>query len=302
MTGLSYGSMRAANRPEATRHPAGSLRAKLRRNPLAAAASARTLSAVSAFFLVGCVPTGAPPRAVSYELAPRLVSPPPKPRCSARSLATKTLWAGSIVARLPATREISGRRLVREEWALCGALDSERCFDWARNAATERGRIEGLVPDVEQGSIRRGRLWTFEIGHQNVAYLFGSNQELVSYLRPFRNRDDERPAIVDVADAVEPRFHRMVVRYFEPERTLQVPASIWTLEFDRSEQGASDAMLAISDLEEEGIDVEPKSRQEFVDEARAAAQGVLTLPFTGHSAPSDGPPVSVELIVHCHVD
>lgn len=288
MTALSYGPMRAAieERPEAVRPRAKKL----------------ALSMLGALVLAGCAASSVPLRSAGSALAPRLVTPPHGGRCSERALANKRLWAGAIVARVPVEQELTGRRLVREEWALCGGLDTEQCFDWARNAGTERGRAEGLLVDVEQGSTRRGRLWTFDLGHENVAFLFSTNQELVSYLRPYRARDQAHPAILDVAEAVEPRFHRMVVRYFEPERPVRTPASIWTIEFERSEQGASDALLAVADLEREGIAIEAGSRAVFADAARDAARGVLTLPFTGHAAPPDGPPVSAELLVYCPID
>lgn len=248
----------------------------------------------------GCAPAPSPKVAAAFDPSPRLVPAPARPACNAKRLATVAPWAGAIVARAPSTRTVRGRRLVREEWALCGALPAEGCWDWARNTATERGRREHLSVEVSQGAVRHGELWTFELDRQNVALLFQDNQELVRWVRSF-DGGSIRPAILDRAQVVEPRFHRMVVRYYD-EDAPEVPGSTWSFRFDHSERDAGDALLAIEDLEREGIDLDAESRADLSDAVREAGSGIVTLPYIGPASPLTGPPVTVELRVHCHVD
>lgn len=247
---------------------------------------------VSGLLLAGC--SGATPQPASIPVdLPRIVDSPEPRTCTAADLERVSPWIGRILHREPSLGEGYVRPRVREQWAVCGRLDRAACARWAEEAAAKRAARDGLVAEVAPGRRDIGRLWTFELGSRVETRLFRNNGAAAAFLRT--RAPGETFNLLSAHRAVEPRSYRLEIVYREPEKHGSYPMSTWTWLVPRSVAAASDALLALDDLEEHGIQVSNRW-----DVQRALEHGLgETIRTVAGPAEPEGPPIEITVPVYC---
>ncbi len=233
------------------------------------------------------------PASIAVEL-PRIVDSPEPKTCSASELEHVTPWIGEITHREPGTGEGWVNTRVREQWAICGQLERAACTRWAEAAAAKRAERDGLVAEVLPGTRTIGRLWTFEIGNRLESRLFRNNGAASAFLRT--RAPSEGFTFLSSHKAIEPRNYRLEIVYREPETKKPYPTSKWTWQVPRSPAAASDALLALEDLESHGIYA---SDTWGVQRTLEKGTGADVRPIAG-PAVADGPPIEVVVDVYCN--
>ena len=233
------------------------------------------------------------PASIPLDL-PRIVDSPEPRTCTADDLQRVSPWIGKVTQREASSEEGWQQARVREQWAICGQLDQAACLRWAETAATKRAERDGLVAEVVPATRTIGRLWTFEIGERLESRLFRNNGAASAFLRA--RRADERFNFLSSHKAVEPRNYRLDIVYREPETKKPYPTSKWTWQVPRSAAAASDALLALEDLEARGIYA---SDTWSVQRALEDATGTEVRPIAG-PADAEGPPIEVTVSVYCN--
>ncbi len=252
----------------------------------------KPLIMAGALLLGGCAAT-AQPASLPIEL-PRIVDSPEPTTCTADDLQRVSPWIGKITHREAGSATGWQPARVREQWAICGQLDQAACTRWAEAAAAKRAERDGLVAEVLPATRTVGRLWTFEIGERLESRLFRNNGAASAFLRA--RRADEPFLFLTSQKAVEPRNYRLEIVYREPHQKTPYATSRWTWEVPRSVAAASDALLALEDLEAHGIHI---SNAWNVRRSLEDATGAEVRPVAG-PVEADGPPIEVEVNVYCN--
>ena len=196
----------------------------------------------------------AKPLPASLERAPRLVESPEPKICSRETLARAAPWIGTILRRVETTIEVDSSPRVSEQWVICGLLDTEACLQWANLVSGEHVAREGLLAEVSPGKRMRGKLWTFDLGDRTESRLFSNNGAASAYLRT--RPTNELRTFVSSSSVTEPRPYRVEIAYRKPWQRVSRPAVVWTWQLPRSKVAASDALLALEDLRDRGIQLD----------------------------------------------
>jgi hypothetical protein len=225
---------------------------------------------------------------------PRIIESPEPKVCSAETLARAAPWVGTIRRRTATTIAREGSPRVAEQWVLCGALDREACTTWSARVGALRAAEDGLLVEVRPGRRHVGKLWTFARNEHAESRLFPNNAAAAAFLEA--RGELLTDATLSRHDAFEPRAYRVDLLY-RAERTEQ-PAAEWEWEVPLTPRATRDALLAVEDLADRGIElVEPRpwELQQRFDQALASPERSTP----GSAEADEQPPPRIRVLVAC---
>lgn len=233
-----------------------------------------------------------------------MLRPVPK-LCTQATLESATLWRGEIVEREYVIRQtVPSSTLVRSEWVLCGAMDTQECTAWARNAAKKRVGRTGLEFELSEGHSERGTLWVVEVNGREEAILTPDNRTFVDLFRTMFDQG-KSPALMYRERIREARYGRVEIAYKRPSADVYVeePASRWSIQIEADPQAVVETTLALEDLEPLGVSFDHDAWLELSElAAQLDGSGETQTPINpklGPRKPSQAPPVTVSVLARC---